>query len=268
MAEHIDRYDGVAGALTDAGYAVVGHNHLGHGEGTGLKGYFADHDGWQALINDVHRLREQIQQEMPGLPYFVLGHSMGSFVVRCYLTEHAKGLAGAIISGTGYYTPAIVAAGLSLARFECLIGKAKKEAPLIDKIAFSGNNKAFQPSRTPFDWLTRCEDEVDRYVNDPYCGFLFTGAGYRDMFRGLKRLTKTDELKKIGSDLPVLFLSGANDPVGNMGQGVRAVAEDYKAAGIKDVTVLLYPEGRHEMFNEINRNEVYRDLADWISRKI
>ena len=264
MAEHIDRYDGVAEALNARGIMAVGHNHLGHGEGTPLKGYFGDRDGWQALIDDVHVLREKIQSDYPGIPYYILGHSMGSFVVRCYLTEHSEGLTGAILSGTGYYAPSIVNGGLALANLECALGKTRKESPFIDKVGFSSSNKPFAPNRTNFDWLTRDEKEVDKYVADPWCGFLFTSAGYRELFRGLKRLTREEELKSIRSDLPVLFISGEKDPVGAMGEGVRKVADGFRRAGIRNITLRLYPECRHELFNELNRQEVYQDLADWI----
>lgn len=267
MAEHIDRYAGVAEALNASGYLVTGHNHAGHGTGAGIKGYFGEKDGWQRLIDDVHCLREQTAAEYPGVPYFILGHSMGSFVVRCYLTQYASGLAGAVISGTGYYGKGLVLAGLALANMECALGKTKKESPLINNIAFSGNNKPFEPGRTGFEWLTRDEEHVDRYVADPLCGFLFTAGGYRDMFRGLNRLTKTEDLKQIPSDLPILFISGQNDPVGSMGAGVTKVSETFRQAGMKDVTVKLYSEARHELFNELNRAEVYADLAAWLESR-
>ena len=267
MAEHIDRYDGVAAALNRAGFLAVGHNHLGHGEGTPLRGHFGDEDGWQALIDDVHRLRGIAEETCPGVPYFLLGHSMGSFVVRCYLTEHSEGMAGAVLSGTGYFPPATVNAGLAMAEAECLAGKKRKESPLINAMAFSSSNKPFAPNRTPFDWLSRDEGEVDKYVADPWCGFMFTGAGYRELFRGLKRLTLEKELGKIRPDLPVLFISGEKDPVGNMGKGVRKVAESFRGAGIRDVEVRLYPECRHELFNELNREKVYADLIAWLERR-
>ncbi len=265
MAEHIDRYDGVSQALTAAGFLVTGHNHLGHGEGTPLRGHFADENGWQALIDDVHTLRGLTEKSYPGLPCFLLGHSMGSFVVRCYLTEHAQGLAGCVLSGTGYFPSGVVNSGLILANAVCAFGMTHKESPTINRVAFSSSNKPFAPNRTDFDWLTRDEKEVDKYVADPWCGFLFTAGGYRDLFRGLKRLTRFEELRKVPSSLPVLFISGEKDPVGGMGEGVRRVSEEFRACGIKNVTVRLYPDCRHELFNELNRQEVYSDLISWLS---
>ena len=264
MAEHIDRYDGVAEYLNSRGFLVFGHNHLGHGEGTPLKGYFGEENGWQALIDDVHSLRRMMEKEYPQFPCFLLGHSMGSFVVRCYLTEHSEGLSGAVLSGTGWFSPATVSGGLALAGLICLLGGEKKESPLINKVGFSSSNKPFAPNRTDFDWLSRDEKEVDKYVADPWCGFLFTAGGYRDMFRGLRRMSDPAGLQTIRKELPLLLISGESDPVGSMGEGVRKVAESFREAGIREVETKLYPGARHELFNELNRQEVFADLANWL----
>lgn len=265
MAEHIDRYDGAAKALTDAGYAVIGHTHLGHGEVADILGYFGEKNGWQNLIDDVHAIRKKGQKLYPDVPYYLLGHSMGSFIVRCYMTEHATGVAGTILSGTGYFAPAIVGAGLTAANLVCLFGGAKKPSPLINQLAFSSSNKPFEPARTPFDWLSRDNAEVDKYVADPYCGFLFTGSGYRDMFRGLKRLNNVKAIANVPKDTPVLFFSGKNDPVGGkLGDGVMRVATQWRSAGLTRVETHLYEDGRHEMFNELNRVQVLRDLVQWL----
>ena len=268
MAEHIDRYDAPARYLAQRGYLVVGHTHLGHGPRAEIKGYFAREQGWQHLIDDVHALRQRTQREHPGLPYFILGHSMGSFIVRCYLREHAEGLAGCVLSGSGYVPKATALAGIVTSNLVCLFGGEKKPSALIDKLGFSSSNKPFAPSRTPYDWLSRVDAEVDKYIADPDCGFLFTGSGYRDFFRGMERLADLSEMRKIPKDLPLLLLSGDRDPVGGMGEGVKRVAEEFRQAGLTDVTVKLYPEGRHEMFNEINRDEVCADLAAWLDARL
>ena len=268
MAEHIDRYDGPAAALCSAGFAVYGHNHLGHGPGTDLKGFFGEQDGWQSLVEDVHAVSGIARQNHPGLPYFLLGHSMGSFVVRCYMTEYAAGLSGVILSGTGYYPKSTVMAGKLLADLVCLKGKGKKPSPLINRIAFSANNKPFTPGRTPFDWLSRDEAEVDRYIADPLCGFLFTASGYRDLFTGLEQLTDLKRLSSVPAGLPVLFISGSMDPVGQMGKGPQKIAEQLRRAGVQDVTLNIYPNARHELFNEKNREEVYQDLVSWMEKHI
>lgn len=268
MAEHIDRYDAPARALAEAGYVVVGHTHLGHGPKAEVKGHFGDEHGWANLVADVHTLRTQTQAYFPGVPYFILGHSMGSFVTRCYLIDHGEGLAGAILSGTGYFAPATVKAALAAANLVCLFCGAGKPSPLIDKLAFGSSNKPFAPNRTAFDWLSRAEDEVDRYLADPFCGFLFTGAGYRELFRGLNRLNRLGDLKRMNPDMPVLFFAGDHDPVGSMGKGVKRVADQFRGAGMKHVSVRLYPDGRHEMFNELNRQEVYDDVIAWLDHQL
>ena len=260
MAEHMDRYDPVARRLNRAGLAVIGHTHLGHGPRAQRQGYFADHDGWQRLIDDVHRLRGIAQEQFPGLPYLMLGHSMGSFVTRCYLQEHGEGLAGAMLSGTGHFDRKTVTAALAAANLVCLLGGARKPFALIDRLAFGGYNKPFAPCRTDFDWLSRADAEVDKYVADPYCGFLFTGSGYRELFRGLKRLTDLEALRRMPKELPLLLFSGDSDPVGGMGRGVEQVAREMRDAGMEHVEVRLYPGGRHEILNETNRDEVVRDV--------
>ena len=263
MAEHIDRYDATARAFTQAGYAVVGHNHLGHGPSAEVKGYFAEKDGWQHLIDDVHILRQRAQMHSPGLPYILLGHSMGSFVVRCYMAQHAEGLSGVILSGTGFFPKPVALLGLSVAKLVCLCGGEKKPSKLIDSIAFGGNNKAFEPARTAFDWLTRDEAVVDAYIADPCCGFMFTGSAYRDFFGGLNQLATVG---KVPAELPVLMISGDKDPVGS-GDGVNKVAHQLREAGVKQVDVKLYPGARHEMFNEINREEAWQDVISWVEKR-
>lgn len=265
MAEHIDRYDAPARALCQGGYLVVGHTHLGHGPKAEVQGHFADESGWERLLDDIHLLRQETEQAYPGVPYFLLGHSMGSFLVRCYLTEHGEGLRGAVLSGTGWFGTGPVKAGLALTGLLCALGQGRKPATLVDKLAFGASNKSFAPNRTAFDWLSRDAAQVDRYVADPYCGFLFTAAGYRELFRGLDRLRHLDELKKMPKRLPVYFFGGDQDPVGAMGKGIPKVAEQFRQAGLRDVTVKLYPGGRHEMFNETNAPEVYADLLAWLN---
>ena len=244
MAEHIDRYDATARALADVGFAVVGHTHLGHGTQARIKGYFAEKDGWQHLIEDVHLLRQRTQQHLPGVPYVLLGHSMGSFVV--------------------FFPKPVALLGLGVAKLVCLFGGEKKPSKLINSIAFGSSNKLFKPARTDFDWLTRDEAIVDAYVADPYCGFIFTGSAYRDFFSGLNRLTKVEG---VPADLPVLLFSGEKDPVGS-GNGVQKVAEQLRKAGVKQVDVKLYPDARHEMFNELNRQEVWQDVAEWVNKLV
>ena len=260
MAEYIDRYDRPARALAAAGYLVIGRNHRGHGPEAKLLGYFADENGWQKLIDDTHADAADIRRQYPGIPYFLLGHSMGSFLAREYAVQFGKELSGLILSGTGFYPAPLCRAG----RLMALLSPKKKPARMVNKIAFAGNNKPFEPGRTGFEWLSRDEKEVDKYVADPLCGFCFTGKAFADFFGGLLALTYEKDISVMPKDLPVYFMSGDHDPVGQMGKGVRQVADQFRRIGMKDVTVKLYEGARHELFNELNREEVTADLIHWL----
>ncbi len=266
MSEHIARYDELAQALCAAGYAVAGHTHLGHGEMAQRLGYFAETGGWDALVGDVHRLRQQTQALYPDKPYFLLGHSMGSFVVRTYCLSHEEGLRGVVLSGTGHQPQAVVAMGALVADVQKAFGMARKPGKLLNQMSFGSYNSAFRPNRTPYDWLSVNEENVDAYIADPYCGFPFTVQGYRDLFDGLSRLAPA-HLGTMKPDVPVYLLSGALDPVGAAGKGVETTARELRAAGVADVTVKLYEGGRHEMFNETNRKDVFADLVAWLDAR-
>ena len=266
MAEHISRYDAAAQALNAAGYTVVGHTHLGHGEKAPLLGYFAGKNGWDALIEDVHALRLETRKAYPGMPYFLLGHSMGSFVVRGYCLKHEKGLTGVALSGTGHFTRPVVTLAKTMASLQCVLGGERKPGRLVEKLSSSGYNRGYDDVQTPFDWLSCDRDQVALYLADPYCGFTFTAGAYRDMFDGLSRLYP-EKLGTMDKDVPVYLFAGDMDPVGSHGKGVKRVAQELRDAGVRDVTLRLYPGGRHEMFNEINREEVYADLIAWLDGK-
>ena len=265
MAEHIDRYDETARQIAKAGFAVVGHTHLGHGDDAEALGHFAPENGWDALIEDTHALRLEIAAQYPACPYFLLGHSMGSFVVRCYCLRYEKGLAGVILSGTGHYPPALVSVGKAIAAVQCALGAGKKPSSLLKSISTSGNNKTYPYVRTEFDWLSTDEDVVNAYIADPYCGFTFTSRGYLDMFTGLSALYPRF-LSSMEKNIPVYLFSGKDDPVGGYGAGVEKVAAEIKNAGVTDVMVRLYPDGRHEMFNEQERQTVWADLISWMEQ--
>ena len=267
MVEHIHRYEATAERLSKAGFAVVGHTHLGHGALAETKGYFAPKDGWDALLEDTHSLRVLTQREYPGLPYFLLGHSMGSCVVRTYCLKHEKGLAGVILSGTGHFDKPIVAAGKLIADIQCAVGMEKKPSELLKKISFGGYLKGIEDVQTGNEWISRDREAVARYSADPLCGFTFTAGAYRDMFTGLSRLYP-EKLGAMYKDIPVYLFAGDKDPVGAQGAGVAKVADEIRKAGVTDVEVKLYPGGRHEMFNELNREEAWDDLIQWIDSKL
>lgn len=271
MAEHYTRYFPLAEALRQAGFAVAGHNHLGHGADTPCEqlGYFADRDGWQKLVNDVHSVHALLKDRYPQARHILLGHSMGSFIAREYILQHPdEGLAALVLSGTAWMPPPVIYPAAGLASLVCLLGGAKKPSAFLHNLAFASNNRKFRPNRTSFDWGSSDERQVDMYVKDPLCGFIFTGRGMHDLFDGLRRLTKLERLKATsGKQLPILLISGEQDPVGgHQAKGPKAVAAQYKAAGFEDVTMQLYPQGRHEMFNEINREEVVNNLIGWMNR--
>lgn len=267
MAEHYARYYPLAEYLVSQGIAVAGYDQSGHGPETpeGQRGHFGDDAGWQGMVDDVGTALALLKARLPDTPLFIMGHSMGSFVVREYLLQSAgQGLSGAVLSGTGWQPKPLCVLGLSVARLVCLLGGQRKPSKLLHHMAFSANNRAFEPARTPCDWLSRDEEQVDLYVADPYCGFKLTGGAYCDFFGGLKELTDTTRLKGLPATLPLLLISGDKDPVGGNGAGVNTVARLYQQAGLQQVQVKLYPDGRHELFNDINREEVMADLSAWL----
>ena len=266
MAEHIDRYDRTACDLARKGYLVAGHNHMGHGPETpeGKLGYFYAEDGWRKIVEDGHAVSEALKERWPGIPLILLGHSMGSFMARDYIMRYPGEPDALILSGTGWYSPALGHAGRAMARF----APPDKPSPKINEIGFAGNNKPFQPARTPFDWLSRNNAEVDKYVADPLCGFVFTGRGFFDLFTGLLGLTRLSGLQHVSVDMPVCFISGDSDPVGQMSKGVLQVAQQFRDAGIKNVTVKLYHNARHELFNEMSRDEVIAGLSAWLEETL
>jgi len=267
MAEHIRRYEATAQALNRAGYAVVGHSHAGHGPYTQTKGYFGKTNGWDTLIADVHTVRMETQKQFPGVPYVLMGHSMGSFVTRGYCLKHEDGLAGVVLSGTRHSPKAEVLAASAVANVQIALGLGEKPGKLLEKLSSGGNNKRYEDVQTPFDWLSRDREAVAKYVADPLCGFTFTVRAYRDMFDGLSRLYP-EKLGAMRPDIPILLLAGDMDPVGAYGEGVKKVAQELRAAGVKDVSVQLYAGGRHEMLNELNKEIVWADLIAWLDQHV
>lgn len=269
MVEYIERYDKFASYLNTRGYYVVGQDHLGHGESVlseELHGYFAKAQGNEYVIGDIHQLRQLTSEKYPNIPYFMLGHSMGSFLTRQYLTLHGKGLAGAIIMGTGNQPLFLVKLGKYLCRIVAAIKGWTYRSTFVNNMAFGGYNKKFEPARTSMDWLSRNSENVDNYLKHPWCTFTFTVNAYYHMFRGMEHLLKKENFQKIPKDLPVFFVAGKDDPVGNFGKGVVQVYKKYKKE-FTDVSLKLYEKDRHEILNEIDRKKVFQDLYAWMEKR-
>lgn len=270
MVEYIDRYDEFARYLCERGYYVVGQDHLGHGasvQSDENHGYFHKDCGNEYVIGDIHTLRQMTAEKYPDAPYFLLGHSMGSFLTRQYIKTHGDGLSGVIIMGTGSQPLALIRLGKLLCRIVAGIKGWNYRSRFVNNMAFGGYNKKFAPARTPMDWISRNEDNVDRYVKDPWCTFVFTVNGYYHMFRGMEQLTKKENFNHIPKSLPVFFVAGQDDPVGDFGKGVERVFRKYRDGGIQDVSMKLYPDDRHEILNEPDRFDIYEDLYQWLESK-
>lgn len=268
LAEHGKRYADFANFLTRNNYAVYANDHRGHGKTAGKiesLGFFAHENGWDKVIDDMKVLSRHIVEKHPEKPFFVLGHSMGSFLTRKYILEPPFKLNGAILSGTGGNPGFLGSVGIFLTRVIMLFYPKNSQSKLMDKLSFGAFNNNFKPNRTEFDWLSRDNEQVDKYIEDPYCGNISSLKLFNDMLNGLLYVSKQSNIDKTAEDLPVYIFSGAKDPVGNNGKGVTEVYDKYKKAGIKNIKLKLYSEGRHEMLNEINRDEVYKNILDWLN---
>ncbi|OUN69701.1 alpha/beta hydrolase [Faecalibacterium sp. An58] len=273
MVEYIGRYEQLACWLADRGVAAVGHDHLGHGGSVVSReeyGYFGRPDGNRLLLDDIHRVTRWAKAlpELEGLPWFLLGHSMGSFYARQYLCEYGGELQGAILMGTGWQPRAAARAGRALCHLLAAFHGWRYRSKLVDSMAFGGYNRSFRPARTSKDWLNRDEKEVDRYLSEERCSFRFTLNGYDSLFTALERLCDKELLARAPKDLPVLFLSGDDDPVGDRGRGVQKAAQSLRDAGMRRVEVKLYPGARHELLVELNRQEVFADIGGFIQNHI
>lgn len=269
VAEHIDRYDAFARFLTAKGMLVVGEDHPGHGAtvtSDGIQGYMTG--GWSGTVNCVHALRLHIGAQYPDIPYFMLGHSMGSFLLRTYLFDIRCKIHGAILSGTGWQPAALLAAGQAVCSFEERRVGQRSVSNLLNTLMFGSYNKKFSPNRTTHDWLCTDHAVVDRYVEDPRCGFPATVQLCKEMFSGLSQIQNMDNLKRMDRSIPVLFAAGTDDPVGNMGKGVLQTVRAFQKCCVQDVDVNLHPEMRHEILNEKGKITVFNDISNWIFTKI
>lgn len=270
MAEYIDRYDNFAKYMTEHGFNVIGHDHLGHGHSVSDErdyGFFAEENGDKIIIEDMHSVTQYAREKWEELPNFILGHSMGSFCLRQYLTKYSNDVFGAIIMGTGWIPSTAALLGKTIATNTCKSKGSHTVNPLLIKLTLEPYNKPFAPARTNCDWLSRDEKQVDLYVNDKLCGFDFTAGAYKDFFTVLEKIAKNRQLIGMRKSLPILITSGSVDPVGGK-KACEKLNAQYKRCGIDDVTLKLWENDRHEILNELDKSDVYDYICTWLKSKI
>lgn len=271
MSEYVERYEELAAFLTERGFVVTGDDHLGHGRSVpegGIQGYFCEQDPATVVVRDEHRLKKMTQELYPGVPYFILGHSMGSFILRNYICRYGSGIDGALLVGTGMQSNKLLCLSKITAAVVGFFKGSKHPSRFIDKGAFGSYNKRIQGAKTDFDWLSMDSDRVAAYIADEDCGFIFTVNGFKTLFELISRVKKRENLLKIPKELPVIFLSGEEDPVGNYGKGVQKAYRSLVDAGLTDVEIKLYPEDRHELLGEPDRKKVMEDIEVWLTKHL
>ena len=271
IAENIERYEEFMTFLADNGILVAGNDHLGHGKSIKSefdKGFFASSNGWTHVVNDMRRLHDILSEEYPDIPYIMFGHSMGSFLTRTFIIKYPELYDAVILSGTGHQGTALVNGGLALSNLLVKINGPHSDGKILNDVAFGSYLNRIENPRTPYDWLSRDMEIVDKYIADPLCGFVCTASLYRDMMSGIKFITDKRNIAKMDKTKPVYFMSGADDPVGEYGKGVERAYKAFCNALVEDVMIRLYPGGRHEMLNETNKLDVFSDILNWIDSKI
>ncbi len=270
MAEHIDRYDEFATYLAGKGFAVVGNDHPGHGRSVKSEedlGYFHEKYGNRYVLGDMHQLHGFARRQYPDVPYFMLGHSMGSFLVRQYITMTCENLSGVIIMGTGYQPWLTLEAGQLLCRLIAAFKGWHYRSALVDSLGMGSYNRRFEPGETGLEWLNSDAGRRQLYIDDPLSGYRFTVSGYYQMFAGMKTLTSKRKLSAMDKDLPILFTSGEDDAVGDFGKAVRKVYRQFLDVGMRHVDLKLYRDDRHEILNETDRGQVFEDLYLWMEEQ-
>ena len=270
MCEFIERYEDFAAFLCDNGFIVCGNDHLGHGNSIASEedlGYFGEENGYEYLVTDLYKTMTIVRKSYPNLPYFMLGHSMGSFVARMFLTQYGKELTGAVICGTSGGNP-FAGTGIRMAKSTARKKGSHFRSKKLDSMAFQGYNKRIDKPQSRFDWLTTDPQIVSDYEQNPKNNFIFTAAGFKDLFTLVKLVSAKEWADKVPKNLPLFLIAGEEDPVGEYGKGVRKVCRRLIEADVQDIALHLYPGGRHEIINESNRKDVYIDIARWMDSKI
>jgi alpha-beta hydrolase superfamily lysophospholipase len=266
MAEHIERYDEFARELAEHNYIVYGHNQRGHKDTILSKqdyGYMGENNNFEIMVTDLSEICDIIKEEHPELPIILFGHSMGSFVSQRFAQLYGNKINGLIITGSSQNSNLLLSVGLLIARIICKLKGRRYRSNLLNDLSFKSFNKVFKPNRTEFDWLNRDEKEVDKYVADPYCGGIFSAAYFKDFFKALKDINANFEL--VRKYLPLLILSGGNDPVGGCGKGVTKLYQTYVKKQMSDLTFKLYDQARHEILLELCKEEVKQDIFNWLA---
>lgn len=269
MAEHMGRYHDFMRYLAQNGYIACGIDHIGHGRsaGSGQYGYFGEQNGWSTLVDDQHKFHKIVCREVPDQQRFILlGHSMGSFVARLYAARYPQSLSGLVLSGTAR-GGVKVSIGLRAAEYSVKKNGGAHVDRSLNRLAFHGFNDHNKPTRTGFDWLSRDTEWVRGYIDDPQCGFVFTAAAFRDLFTLMHRANERACFAAVPHELPILLLSGLDDPVGEYGKGPARVCDEYSRAGVAAVELALFEGGRHEMLGESNRCEVWERALLWLNEQ-
>ena len=272
VAEYGMRYAPFAEFMTEHGFVVVANDHLGHGlsaEKDAETLYFGPYNGWKHVVDDMYALRCRTKEKYPDVPYFLMGHSMGSFLTRTYLIRYPGTVDAAIIMGTGWQPHAVITGGLAVADAVIALKGENATSDVVTELAFGAYNKLFAPNRTKVDWLSADESNVDDYIADPLCGADATVGLFRQMLHGLRFNQRQSNLRRMDADTPVLFVAGDKDPVGSCGKGVIQSCEAFRAAGVRDCTLKLYPGLRHEILNEKpHRDQITNDIETWLLSKL
>ena len=271
MVEMIDRYEGFARFLNQHGYAVVGNDHLGHGLTAGNDadlGYFCPRNMSATVVADLHRVTRAAKKRYKNKPYFLIGHSMGSFMARRYLMTYGMDLDGAVICGTGSQCWLTLAAGTVVSNVLRLVAGDRCRSQLLRRNAFHSYQKRIVHPRTESDWLTRDESVVDFCTSNKFCNYSFTVNGYRTLFEVLLFIQKEQNIRNVPKELPLFFIAGGQDPVGHYGKDVPRVAASFERAGVEDISLKIYQENRHELLNELDKDQVYKDVLSWMEQKL